>query len=296
MSDDHVTLPDDEPHRPGDDDPVEGTPDGAAAEPVVPTCAECGHGLEEDQPYCLECGAPTPSAPKLRRRIGPAGILAIGLLALGVGAGALAYAIAKEDDTTAIGTATIPTISTSTGLPPIGTTPTFPTEPTSSVDVTGTTTGGLPPFPTSTELPTTTFFPTSPTGVTTFTSPTTTATTSPPTTTSTTTTAPTTTSTTTTTTTPTTPVGADSWPDGTSGWTVILASTTSQSDATAFRSRVQATGRSAGLIQSSLYATLEPEYWVVFSGVYTSRTQAISQAATLRRTYAGAYAQRIEEA
>ena len=59
---------------------------------------------------------------------------------------------------------------------------------------------------------------------------------------------------------------------------------------------MRATGRSAGLIESSLYATLEPDYWVVFSGVYTSRTQAINQAAMLRRTYAGAYAQRIEEA
>jgi len=295
MSDDHVTLPDDEPHRPGDEDPVEGTPEGAAAEPVVPTCAECGHVLEEDQPYCLECGAPTPAAPKLRRRIGPAGILAIGLLALGVGAGALAYAIAKEDDTTAIVTATVPTISTATGLPTIGTTTTFPTDPTSSVDVTDTTTGVLPTFPT---FPTTTGFQTTPTGVTTFTTPTVTPTTTPTSTTSTTTptTTPTATPTTTPTTTPTSPAGADTWPDGTNGWTVILASTTSQSDATAFRNRVQATGRSAGLIESSLYATLEPEYWVVFSGVYASRTQAISQAATLRRTYAGAYAQRIEEA
>ncbi len=98
------------------------------------------------------------------------------------------------------------------------------------------------------------------------------------------------------TTTPTTPAAADTWPDGTSGWTVILASTTSESDAAAFRDRVRATGRSAGLIESSLYATLEPDYWVVYSGVYSSRTEAINQAAILRKTYAGAYAARIEEA
>lgn len=278
MSDDHVTLPDDDPDRPDGDEPVAGPP-----EPVPPTCAECGNPLEPGQPYCLECGAPTPDAPKLRRRIGPAGILAIGLVALGVGAGALAYAIAKDDETTAL-TTTVPTIPTSTGLPTFPTT-TFGTAPTSSVDVTDT----QPTFPT---VPTTSTFPTTPTGVTTFTTPTfTTPTTTP------TLTTPTTTPTfTAPTTTPTTPSGADTWPDGTSGWTVILASTTSRSDAAAFRNRVRGTGRSAGLIESSLYATLEPDYWVVYSGVYASRAQAVNQAATLRKAYAGAYAQRIEEA
>jgi hypothetical protein len=279
MSDDHVTLPDEEPEGPKDDEPAEGAEGAEPPEPVVPTCAECGNELEPGQPYCLECGAPTPDAPKLRRRIGLAGILAIGLVALGVGAGALAYAIANDDETAAVGTTTVPT---ATGLPTF-TGGTLPTGPTSSVDVTDT----QPTFPTTTTFPTfpttTTTFPTTPTDVTTFTSPTTTPTFTSPTTTP-------------TFTTPTTPAAADTWPDGTSGWTVILASTTSQSDAAAFRDQVQASGRSAGLIDSSLYATLEPGYWVVYSGVYTSRTQAINQAEALRATYPGAYAARIEEA
>jgi hypothetical protein len=279
MSDDHITLPDDEPERPDGEEPTV-EPDGAEPpEPVIPTCTECGNELEPGQPYCLECGAPTPDAPKLRRKIGPAGILAIGLIALGVGAGALAYAIAKDDDTAAVTTSTVSTIPTDTGLPtfPTGT---VGTEPTSSVDVTDTQ-STFPTFPTTSTFPT---FPTTPTDVTTLTTPTFTS--------------PTTTPTfTTPTTTPTTPSsGADTWPDGTSGWTVILASTTSQSDATAFRDQVRGTGRSAGLIDSSLYATLEPGYWVVWTGVYSSRTEAINQAEILRATYPGAYAQRIEEA
>ena len=272
MSDDHETLPD-EPEEPEAASDAEGAP-AEPGEPPQPGCLECGAPLEEGQPYCLECGAPTPAASTLRRRIGPAAVLAAGLLALGIGAGALAYASLKEDKTTA----QVPTtgIQTSTTLPTFSTT--FPT--TIGTDVTGTST--LPTFPTTTTptsptattLPTTTF--TEPT--TTFTQPTTTFT------------QPTVT---TTPTTPTTPPSGDTWPDGVSGWTVILSSTRSQSEAAAFRTRVVATGRQAGLIESSLYATLEPDYWVVWTGNYASRTQAISQAATLRATYPGAYAARI---
>ena len=299
--DDHVTLPDDEPDQPTEvqpprdgDDVEEAEP--SAPEPVVPLCAECGAPLDDDQPYCLECGAPTPTAPKLRRRLGPAGILALGLAVLGIGAGTLAYALAKDDDATA----TVPTgITTSpTTFPSVGT---FPTDPSTSVDVTDPTTAtSLPPFGTTNTTPTGTApFP----DTSTLTPPTTStippsttfgtetippATTAPPIT-----TAPP--ATTRSTPTPT-PSGADTWPDGTSGWTVIVASTSSQSDATAFRNRIRSSGRAAGLIESSLYSTLEPDLWVVYIGVSSSRTQAISQASSLRGSYPGAYAQRIEEA
>lgn len=298
MSDDHVTLPDGEPDQPTEvQPPIEGDgaeqPAQSAPEPIIPVCAECSAPLDEDQPYCLECGAPTPNAPKLRRRLGPAGILAIGLAVLGIGAGILAYALANDDTATA-GVATGLTTSPTT-FPSVGT---FPTDPSTSVDQTDpSTVTVLPPFG-STSAPSTTTSPFPSTGTFPTTTPSGTETIPPVTTEPPITTAPPVTTAPPTTTRSTTPPvsGADTWPDGTAGWTVILASTSSQSDATAFRNRVRSGGRAAGLIESSQYSTLEPDLWAVYVGVYTSRTQAINQATSLRKTYAGAYAQHIVEA
>lgn len=296
MSDDHVTLPDDEPDQPTEVQPRP-EPDVAdqaatAPEPVVPVCGDCGALLDEDQPYCLECGAPTPAASTLRRRLGPTAILALGLAALGIGAGTLAYAIANEDEQTA----TVPTAITAppTDLPTFPTTPTAPTISTALPPFPSTVTPPVTIPPTVSIDPTTTIPPT--TGGTTTIPPT--VSTAPPTvsTSPTTTTPPRTTTTTPRTTTTSPPsTGADTWPNGTSGWTVIVASTSSQSDATALRNRLRSSGRSAGLLDTSQYSTLEPDLWAVYIGVHSSRSQALSQAAALRKSFPGAYAQRIVE-
>ena len=75
--------------------PEDATPDEQAG---PPRCTECGAELAEDQTYCLECGHPTPRAPRLTRgsRYGLA--IAAGLVVLGLGAGALAYAVSQDDD------------------------------------------------------------------------------------------------------------------------------------------------------------------------------------------------------
>ena len=284
-ADEHVTLPA-EPERPTE--VIAPTPPAAPSPPPPASCAECRAELDPGQPYCLECGAPTPSAPKLRRRIGPAGVVALGLVALGGGAGALAYALAKDDDGTTAQTPTGLTTPTGPVLPPFGT-DTVATTP--SVDVTTgvippTTDTGIPPQTEPTDVTGTDTFPSVSSETTTDSTATTFSTDS------------TTFSTETTPSTDTTVAGgdADTWPDGTSGWTVILSSTSDQSEATGFRDRVTASGRAAGLIESSQYSSLSPGLWVVYSAVLTSRSAAVSSAASLRSAYPGAYAARIEPA
>lgn len=84
----------------------------------------------------------------------------------------------------------------------------------------------------------------------------------------------------------------DEWSGGTA-YTVLLSSATSQSAASAFRDRVRATGRSAGVLVSANHSGLRAGYYVVFSGVYPSRAGAIAAARTLASRYPGANARKV---
>jgi hypothetical protein len=76
------------------------------------------------------------------------------------------------------------------------------------------------------------------------------------------------------------------WPAGTNGYTVVLASV----DASAGRSGATPIARKAidaglpdvGVLDSSGYASLKPGYYVVFSGVYTTRKEAEASLGTAR--------------
>ncbi len=263
----------------GGGDPVE--------PPPTPSCEVCGAELEADQTYCLECGSPTPLAPRLRRGGRTAAILAGAMIVLGLGAGALAYAVVSDDDggdgpagpstsTDPAFTATVPTVP----LPP----ETAPTTGSLPAD-TSFTTPTSPDFTTPGTLPTTGFDTvTGPTSVP-ATAPTTSkvpATTTAPTTTK----AP-----------PATTEKADGtsdWPIGTTAWTAILASTRNEADARSAKGRVSSDGDPAGVLYSSDFSDLRPGYWVVFSGTYDSRNTAIAQAVKLRPEFPTAYARRIE--
>jgi predicted nucleic acid-binding Zn ribbon protein len=94
------------------------------------------------------------------------------------------------------------------------------------------------------------------------------------------------------------PPGVISWPAGTSGYTVVLASIPTDRGRAAAESRAQvalAAGLpEVGILDSSSYSSLRPGFWVVFSGVYTDLAQA--RAAVGRARSAGfpdAYSRRV---
>jgi hypothetical protein len=64
------------------------------------------------------------------------------------------------------------------------------------------------------------------------------------------------------------PDGSD-WPGG-SGFTAILASVSSQGEATSVQAEATGRGLDAGVLSSSDYSSLRPGYRVVFSGVFPS--------------------------
>jgi hypothetical protein len=89
--------------------------------------------------------------------------------------------------------------------------------------------------------------------------------------------------------------GGDSdWPPGRTAWTAILSSVRSESDARAAKRTLIDQGEQAGVLLSDDFADLRPGFWVLFSGLYSGRQDAIAQAASLRGEFPGAYARRLE--
>jgi hypothetical protein len=247
------------------------------APPGPPTCAVCGATLDADQTYCLECGSPTPLAPRYGRGRRSAAIAAAAVAVLGLGAGALAYAVSSDDGSRGGATITATTPGTTapvfpgtvpagptTGSLPADTSVTTPTAPSTSPATTGfdTVTGPPASTPSTPSTPGTTSTGTTSTGTTTSTSP--------------------------------SNSGNSDWPAGRTGWTAILSSVRSQSDARAAKARVSASGQPAGVLFSSDYPPLRSGYWVVYSGVYDTQSAAAAQASRLSAKWPGAYARRIE--
>jgi len=88
------------------------------------------------------------------------------------------------------------------------------------------------------------------------------------------------------------------WPEGRSGWTLVLASLPTSSGRPAAAAKARAALRAGlskvGVLDSSKYSSLHPGYYVVFSGIYASigdAQDAVSQAA--RAGYENAYARRV---
>ena len=287
----------------GEQGPAE---DAVVAEqaPAPEHCTVCGAELDPGQTYCLECGAPTKNAPRLRRGAGGLAVVALCLAVLGAGAGALAYVASQDDAGSAsavtapetskvitVPTITMPTTETDSSLPgdttgTAGTLPMDTTYTTPGVDTTYTT-----PLPADTTASV-------PSGIYTETGPTGGQTTSE---------YPSTTDPYPTDTSASSPggstggiddggstSGSGDWPAGTSGWTAIVSSVRNESDARAAASRLQSQGQPGGVLFSTDHPPLRPGYWVVFSGTYDSRSEALAQARALLAKWPGAYPRQID--
>ena len=198
-------------------------------------CPRCGAGLTERQEWCLHCGSSVGA-----RVVAAPGwrtpIVLAGLL-LAVTAAALALAIVTlADDTTTVAQA-----------PPAAATPAPTVTPAPTEAPTTTPEAGATPTPTpeagatatATPAPTETPTPTeTPSGA-------------------------------------STPAGVESWPQGESGWTVVLASERTRSQAVTKAENFANGGTSGvGILDSDDFSSLTGGYWVVYAGRHPTRQAA----------------------
>ena len=94
------------------------------------------------------------------------------------------------------------------------------------------------------------------------------------------------------------PGSLTAWPAGRSGYTVVLESIPSSAGRSLAVARARAASRAGlpqvGVLDSGQYSSLHPGYFVVFSGIYTSRGQAdAAQAAAADKGFRLAYSREI---
>ena len=88
------------------------------------------------------------------------------------------------------------------------------------------------------------------------------------------------------------------WPRGRSGWTIVLVSTPKargRDEAVAVAQQARTHGLTrVGVLDSSRFASLQPGYWMTFSGRYQSEADATGSLRRARAAVKGARVQRIE--
>jgi hypothetical protein len=92
--------------------------------------------------------------------------------------------------------------------------------------------------------------------------------------------------------------GRLTWPANANGWTIVLVSypkTTGLAGARTIAERAAQHGLpKVGVLDSSRFASLQPGYYVVFTGIYGSKTDADASVATARQAgFGGAYSRQI---
>ena len=89
-----------------------------------------------------------------------------------------------------------------------------------------------------------------------------------------------------------------SWPSNANGWTIVLVSYPKVSGLATARATVDRAVRSSlrrvGILDSGNYASLQPGYFVVFTGIYASKVDADAAVGTAKQAgFGGAYSRQI---
>jgi hypothetical protein len=92
--------------------------------------------------------------------------------------------------------------------------------------------------------------------------------------------------------------GRFAWPKNENGWTIVLVSYPKTNGRPSALQTADKAARSGldqvGVLDSSLYASLQPGYYVVFTGVYPAKVDADAAVATARQAgFGGAYSRQI---
>ncbi|HEV7482510.1 MAG TPA: hypothetical protein VGO13_05375 [Solirubrobacterales bacterium] len=93
-------------------------------------------------------------------------------------------------------------------------------------------------------------------------------------------------------------VHLDSWPDGVSAWTVVLASAPTHGQAEAsldLARRISSRGLNLGVLRSDDYVDLDSGYWVAFAGQFDDVGEAQREADRYRGLFPTSYQRFIEE-
>ena len=92
--------------------------------------------------------------------------------------------------------------------------------------------------------------------------------------------------------------GRQLWPAGTTGWTIVLVSYPKASGRPTAQKTAQQAAKAGlpqvGILDSSRYASLQPGYFVVFSGIYDSQAQAnVAVGSAHQAGFGAAYSRQI---
>jgi outer membrane biosynthesis protein TonB len=224
-------------------------------------CPRCGSTLAPDQEWCLACGAAAGTEVVEARGWRVPLYLGGALVALAI-LGVILAIVALSDNKDVASNTPQPTPSAAAPAPTSSTLPTVTPGPT------------LSPAPTTSPVPSPTTSPEA--------SPTESPTTSPE-------PSPTESPTTT---------GSGSFPGwtGTDGdYTIIIESNSSQSGAEKVAQQAQGKGLTVGVLNSDDYSSLNGGYWVVFTGDYSSKSEAEDSLDSVRDNYKDAYVRQIKK-